>query len=87
MASEVHLLDGKVEAPYSLKLIQGRTPGLEYYVECWNNDLVILSNNTNSGNYALSLCSLESCQTEFWNSILPDNEHFVIEDLEMTQSK
>eukprot|EP00210_Caulerpa_lentillifera_P000462 g445.t1 len=84
MASEVHLLDGKVETPYSLRLVQERTSGLEYYVECWSDNLVILSNNTKSSNYTLSLCSIDACQQDQWKVILPENDNFVIEDLEMT---
>ena len=87
MSSEVHLLPASVNIPYELTLVQERQPGLEYFVECWKDRLVILANDTSSGNYALSSTKIATPHKENWEILIDENDEFVIEDLEMNHKK
>jgi len=87
MSSEVHLLPGLAAMPYQLRLVQRREAGLEYFVECWKDQLIILANNTVSGNYALYTACVTKPQKPHWNALIDDNDDFVIEDLEMNRQK
>lgn len=87
MASEVHLLHGSLPEPFEPILVQSRIPGLEYFVECCNEQLVVLANHTKSGNYALYTTTLSNPQKEHWKQIVSDNEAFVIEDLEVNRER
>lgn len=87
MSSEVHLLPGSATMPYQLRLVQQREPGLEYFVESSKDQLIILANDTASGNYALNTTCITKPQKEHWNTLIGDNNQFVIEDLEMNRQK
>lgn len=87
MSSEVHLLPGLAPMPYQLRLVHHRESGLEYFVECWKDRLIILANNTASGNYALYTACITKPQKQHWQVLIDDNDKFVIEDLEMNRDK
>lgn len=88
-SSEVHLLpaDGPI-TPSSLRCVQLRRPGLEYFLEHRKGKLYILSNARGAENYALFSISVDDMGLgeQGWQVLIPEAPGTALEDLDVFES-
>ncbi|RIA82902.1 prolyl oligopeptidase [Glomus cerebriforme] len=66
-----------------LRLIEPRSPGLEYYVDHHNGFLYILTNADNTRNFKLVRASLENYDKKNWETIFSVKDNEKIEDIDI----
>ena len=84
-SSEVHLLDAArpVSDP---ALVQGRTAGLEYFVQHHRGRLAILTNAGGAEDYAVMVADVARPGQEAWRPLVPQRPGVSVEDMDLIGS-
>ena len=65
------------------KVIQPRTPDLEYDVEHFGDYFYIHTNYNNAKNFQIMRTSIEQTTSDYWQSFLPNRDDVLLEDFEL----